>query len=170
MNKKTFDYECAKGHQFEELADWNEDEVPCPKCKGKTMAERIWISRRSGYRHMAEPIVVDRLPDGSYSFPGNRRGKPPAGAERVEMKTFAEYRSEMKKVNDHFRSRAAREQESLHERHEIILSQYREEARRVLADMDDNFGKDLIRAALEAYNTDRPDSAYGEIWNEAMEN
>lgn len=168
--KKLFDYECEKGHQFEQLANWDEDEVRCIKCRGNRMAERIWLSRRSGYRHMQNPIYVDRLPDGSYSFPGSKDSRPPEGAERVELRTFAEYRQEMKKINNSERNKAEREREALHERHEIILNAYRDEARRVLANLDDNWGKDLIREALAAYNSDMPASRFGEIWCEAMEN
>lgn len=167
---KLFDYECGKGHQFEQLAEWDQDEVPCPKCKKKAMAERIWMSKRSGYRHMETPIVVDRLPDGTYSFPGTRDSARPAGAERVELKTFGDYRREIKKINNVYRDQAARDQEALHERHEIILNAYRDQARQVLAQTDDNWARDFIREALSAYNTDKPASRYAEIWNEAMEN
>lgn len=167
---KRYDYECAKGHQFEELGDWDQEEIPCPKCKGKNMAERIWISKNSGYRHMTTPIVVDRLPDGSYSFPGDRKSKPPAGAERIEMKTHADYRREMKKVNEHFKSKTEMDREALHRNHEIILDAYRKEARQLMNEIDDPWAKDFIRSALEQYNTNKPTSSFGEIWNEIMEN
>ena len=167
--KKPYDYECPKGHQFEIVADWDADIHPCTHPRCRQTAERIWLSRRSGYRHLETPVVIDRLPDGSYSFPGTRTAAIPSGAERIEMRTFADYHREMKKVNDHFYHRAERNREKLQEKAEIIIEQYRREAREVLAQSSDNWAKDLIREALSTYNSDRPDSAYAPIWNQAME-
>lgn len=167
--KKLYDYECPKGHQFESTEEWDADQIPCTHRRCKLPADRIWLSRRSGYRHLETPIVVDRLPDGSYSFPGDRRAGVPAGAERIEMRTFADYGREMKKVNDYFYHKAERNREKLQQNAEIIIEQHRREARQILAEMSDNWGKDLIREALKTYNSDRPDSAYAPIWNQAME-
>lgn len=167
--KKPYDYECPKGHQFEYNAEWDEDQVPCQKARCRQVADRIWLSRRSGYRHLETPVVIDRLPDGSYSFPGQRASKIPEGAERLELRTFADYHREMKKVNDHYYHRAERDRERLQEKAEIIIEQYRREAREVLAQSNDNWAKDLIREALKTYNSDRPDSAYAPIWNQALE-
>lgn len=161
------DFECSGGHQFEKEVGWDVERKKCPEC-GK-WAERVWMSRRSGYRYLETPMVVHKMADGSYSFPARADAPTPVGAERVEMRSFADYRREIKKVNEWHRSSRGRYDEELQEKHEIILKGQRADVISLAAQTDNPFVKDLCRLALESYSTDRPASSFGEIWNRAME-
>ena len=161
------DFECPEGHQFEKIVKWDQMAAKCPEC-GKR-AQQVWLARRSVHRQLSDPIVVHRLADGSYSFPGRSDVPTPKGAERIEMRTMGEYQREFRRINQDFASKASRHDEELHRRHEAILSHARSDLRQMMAQSDDPLVKDLCRHALESYNSDRPDRSGGAIWSEAME-
>jgi hypothetical protein len=128
----------------------------------------VWLSRRSGHRHLTDPVVVFKLPNGTYSFPGESSKRTPAGAERIEMRTFADYNRTMRQVNQQHESQTRRHDERLHERHEQVLARSRVELREMVA-TGDPLTRDLAQHALDTYNSDRPQSSFGSIYSEAME-
>lgn len=160
------DYECSAGHQTERATAYDKDFIRCPICRRK--AGRIWLSRSSSHRSM-EPIVIDKLPDGSFSFPGRTDAHRPKGAERIEIRNFVEYSREMKTVNRYFKAKASRENEKLHRSHEIGLNDGRSDIITRMGQTNDPVIKNIYRETLEHYNTDRPKSGFGEIYSEAME-
>lgn len=161
------DFECPSGHQYDAVVSWDQERSKCPTC-GR-LGARVWMSRHSSQRQLRDPIVLHKLPDGTYSFPGRSDTPTPEGAERIEMRSIGDYRREMRKVNQTFREKAARHDEALHERHEAFLTAMRSDLRSFAAQTSDPLIKDLCRHVLESYNSDRPQSSFGEIWNDAME-
>ena len=159
------DHECPNGHQFEKAVRAEQKWAKCPECGRR--GERVWLSRTT--RHLKEPIVLFRNRDGSYEFPGHIGKRTPKGAERVEIRTFADYNRVMRQVNDRHYSEKERERERLHRTHEAALAELRKDLAYRMGQENDPLAKDLMREALAQFSSDRPASGFGAIWNEAME-
>jgi len=159
------DFQCrACGHQQERMVTWQTRTVKCEKCERK--AERVLLSK--GERRLLEqPIVLHKYPDGTYGAPGRWDAKTPAGAERIEIRSMAEYDSVMKKWN----AREEREARRRHEKQEEWRAQGLQFGRQAimeqLARTDDPLAKDLLRQSLERDH--RKEFHYTPIMNEAME-
>ena len=159
------DFQCRKcGHQQERMARWDQRTVKCEKCD-KT-AERVWLSRGER-RFLEQPIVLHKYADGSYGAPGRWDAKTPTGAERIEIRSMAEYDLVMKKWN-------AREEQAARKRHERAeewraqgLQFGREAIASLMARTDDPLAKDLLRESLARDH--RKEFHYTPIMNEAME-
>ena len=159
------DFECKEGHQFERMVRAGQKRARCQEC-GKR-AEQVFLSRRT--RHLTEPIVLFKNRDGSYEFPGHSGKRTPTGADRIEIRSMADYDRVMKQVNVRHYSEKERERERLHRSHEAALAELRKDMAYRMGQESDPMAKDLMREALARFSSDRPASGFGAIWNEAME-
>ena len=161
------DFECRKGHRFEADVPWDIDETKCVAKGCRCSAERVWTARGRGM--LTNPIVVFRLSDGSYSFPGRSDAPTPPGAERREMRSMTEYNREMGRVNSHFRSKDERARELEHQSNERTHADFRADVVSEMNQTDNEMAKALYREALSRYSTDTPRPRRADIYSEAME-
>lgn len=158
------DFECSNGHVFEKMVDWTVNQIKCEKCTKK--AFRVFLSRKER-RVMETPMVIFKYADGSYGPPGRSDAPTPSDAERIEIRSMAEYDSVMKDWNRHEKSKRQKGFEHWQEQQEKMTKMRREELSAELAKTSDPLAKDLLRAALERNHEER--FTYNPIFNEAME-
>lgn len=137
----------------------------CPECRGK--GEILWTTGRSqGF--LKEAVLVFRLPDGRYSFPGTNQARTPKGAERLELRSAGEVRAVMREYNAGERSRGAAQEERYLEVAEQQQSARRATLHHLMGRESDPTARDLYREALERAHYE-PSPRYLEVYNEAVE-
>lgn len=151
------DVRCASGHIHEVMRPlaMHPATPPCPTCAAPT--EQIFLPPRT--RHLIDPVVVFRAPDGSYRFPGDPHGPGAAryaahGYERVELRSAADVRRFESLMSKREYSRAARRVEAMQANREQRESITRSELRRLMPNMT-AFGRQVARAAM-ARNDAKP--------------
>lgn len=160
------DFHCQPcDHQFDAMIDWRQDEAPCPKCSQP--APLVWLNARQ--RYLKDPIVIFKLHDGTYSFPGTSDAKTPRGAERIEMRSFADYNRQMGRINRHLQADNERREERIQANREHMVNEWRREITQLIANTSDPLAKDIGREALRTYNTARRASMPSYVTSEAME-
>lgn len=161
-----YDYECrACGKVFEE---WGTSETKVQKCECGAKADRVWLSQ--GDRRMLEhPIVLHKHADGSYGVPGGSDIATPPGAERVEIRSMAQYDRVMREWNGYERDKAIRHFDKVQEAREVVIAGGRARIAEQLARTTDPYHKDLLRAALEERPTAARELPFREFFSEAME-
>lgn len=146
------------------MVKWDQSHI---KCECGKRATRIFLSK-SERRMMANPMILFKYADGGYGPPGRSDAPTPVDAERIEIRSFADYNRVMKDWNCYERGKAEAAHERWLENKEKFLEAGRREIASQLARETDPFAKDLLRAALEREREpDRPN--FREIYAEAME-
>lgn len=147
------------------MATADDRRVRC-ECKGR--AERVWLSR--GERRMLEtPIVLHRYANGQWGVPAHAGAATPADAERIEIRSMADYNSTMKRMNAEERSLAEAKHERLQGARERLIADGRRELAASIARETDPLARDLMREALESNPTAHQDLNFREFFCEAME-
>jgi len=160
------DFHCSKcDNQFESIVEWTAEEAPCPQCQA--VAPLVWLNARQ--RHLKDPIVVFKLADGSYSFPGTSGARTPKGAERIEMRSMADYTRQMGRINRTLQADTERREERIQANREHMVNEWRREITQLIANTSDPLAKDIGREALRTYNTARRTSHPSYVTSEAME-
>lgn len=160
------DYQCRRCDAiFEQMVEWDQSVIGC-KCGGK--ADRTFLSR-GDRRQLANPIVLHKYADGSYGVPGATSDRTPVGAERIEIRSMAEYDRTLRKMNDHERSMASRKHDQVQEARESLIAEGRGKLAHRMANESNPMYKDLYRAALEREPTAHRELAYRPFMAEAME-
>ena len=126
----------------------------CPKCGGQTL--QIHLPRRPSF---AAPVVVYKMPDGSFRFPGTptspmTKQYEDQGGTRIELRGWAEVRPFEKHMNEVERGKIERRMERQHRAAEAGQKERRSELYRRMASMSDGakrFGRALVR-----YNDAKP--------------
>lgn len=161
------DYECTKGHVFED--DYISDQVQCKQSKCKASAEIIWMAPRSPHRQLQTPIVMWRYSDGSLGVAGGADSKTPRGAERVEIRSIGEYRRHVKELNGQHQRIEKRKDEAYLEAKATFEKEHRSRLTYLMGQESDPFARDIYREALERDKSERMPSSFSEYFSVAME-
>lgn len=157
-------FECEKGHQFEQLH--NEDHPGCPECGSRS--DILWVSSRSPHRQLQVPIVLWRYADGSIGVAGGADSKTPKAAERVEVRSFGDYRRYAREINQQFREKDERREERFREAKEAMDRHFRSNLAYMMGQESDPVAKDIYRAALE-HRGESSKPSFREFFSIAME-
>lgn len=161
-----YDYECRKCQAVFEKFGSSEDKTTKCKCRG--VADRVWLSK--GERRMLErPIVLHKMPDGSFSVPGGDQSKTPPGAETIEIRSMAQYDRVMKQWNGYEKDKAERHFDRVQEAREQVIAGGRQRLADQMAHETDPYRKDLLRAALESKPTAARELPFRPFYAECME-
>lgn len=159
------DWECGKCGKVEELNErWDKERVRC-KCGG--WMEQLWVSGRGG-GFLKDPAVLHVYPDGTFGVPGKVDAPTPAGAERVEIRSMAQYNRVMKRLNDGERRRVERLNEKEQELREDAGRYNRGHLIEMLAREKDPMARDILRSAIDRPTTWEP-HRMREVFSEAFE-
>lgn len=159
-------FECDAEHRFDKIVKSGIDKAKCPECGGK--ADILWIAEKSYHSHLKDAVVVFRMADGSFSFPGSNTAKTPKGAERMEMRKAGEVRQLMKRYNDQMGEKERRKDERYMEAAERQNSERRKTLHHLMGNETDAAARDLYREALNRAKVEQPER-YREYYNEACE-
>lgn len=159
-------FECDAGHQFEATVKSGVGRKRCPECK--QWAQILWQADRGYHSHMKDAVVIFRLADGSFSFPGKSTAKTPAGAERMELRKAGEVRAVMKQYNQQMGAKEAAKDYRYMKEAERQQSERRATLHHLMGQESDPAARDLYREALERAHVAPPDR-YREAYWEAGE-
>ncbi len=159
-------FECENGHQFEKLVRSGTANTKCKECNKK--AQILWVTERGGHGHLKEAVLVFRMPDGSYSFPGSNTARTPKGAERMELRKAIEVRKVMKDYNQQMERKERAKDERYMEAAERQNSERRKTLHHLMGNESDPAARDLYREALNRAKVEQPER-YREYFNEAVE-
>lgn len=140
-------YSCSKEHQFERMMKKARNHWRCPECGEQ--AEILWQSDKSWHSHMKDPVLVFKMADGSYSFPGSNQAKTPAGAERLELRKVGEVRRVMKEYNEREGAKERMKEERYMERAQAQQDARRATLHHLMGQESDPTARQLYRDALE---------------------
>jgi hypothetical protein len=159
-------FECESGHQSERMVKGGTEHIRCPQCRKR--AEILWQADRSYHSHLQEAVVIFKMPDGSYSFPGTNRARTPAGAERMELRKAGEVRKVMREHNRREAALESHKEQRYLEVAERQQSERRAKLTHLMGQENDPVAKDLYREALNRAHLE-PSSGYREAYWEAGE-
>lgn len=159
------DFQCTKCDAiFEARAHWKAERAKC-KCGGE--AERVWLSRSR--RGLSRPIVLFRHLDGTYEYPGDASKRTPRGAERIEIRTMAEYTRVMAKINDHECRKWQDSEDRRQQGREAVLAPGRADILHQLSRETDPHARAILNEAVKSLDNDKDPRRYSSLFNEAME-
>lgn len=161
------DYECLKGHIFED--DYRGDKIPCQHIKCKAQAEIIWLSPRSPHRQLQTPIVMWRYPDGRLGVAGGADSRTPKGAERVEIRSIGEYRKHAKELNQQLKEKEEKRDERYLKAKEYMEKKSRSNLSYLMGQETDPAARDLYRVALERDLGGHKPLPFSDFYSIAME-
>ena len=162
------DWECQVcGHIFEQIAEWDVEQVECQKCQRG--AERIWLAPRSPHRQLQTPIVMWRYSNGKLGVAGGADSKTPKGAERVEIRSVGDYRKYTKELNSQLRSKEEQREERFRENQEAMEHKRRSRLSYLMGQETDPAARDIYRAALESNQGGHQKLPFSEFFSVAME-
>lgn len=167
MRKALHNFECNKGHQFEDYVDWDREVTKCPECKSK--AERVWMAPRSPHRQLQTPIVMWRYADGSLGVAGGSDSKTPHNAERVEVRTVGEYRQHAKQLNKQLREKEEIREERYRQGKEAMDKARRSNIYNLMANESDPVARDIYREALDRDKGGHEPLPFSEFYAEVYE-
>lgn len=159
------DYQCSKGHIFED--DYRGDMIPCIHLKCKAEAEILWVSPQSPHRQLQTPIVMWRYKDGSLGVAGGADSKTPKNAQRVEIRSVGEYRQYAKELNGQMRETEERREDRFQEKKEFLERQRRSNLSWMMGQEKDPHARELYREALSRESEKAP--SFREFFSVAME-
>lgn len=159
-------YECPNNHRFQKIS--NKDRVRCPTCR--KMSEILWVTERSSYQQMQTPIVMWRYADGRLGVAGGKDSKTPKNAERIEIRSRAEYTRYAKEINQQFRDKDEVREERFLEAKDKLDRRNRSNLAWAMGQESDPFAKDIYRTALERGASPVPSPSYREYFSVVMEN
>lgn len=165
--KALHNFECRKGHQFEQYVEWDQDTTKCPQCR--SVAERVWLAPRSPHRQLKDPIVFWKYADGTVGVAGGSDSRTPSNAERVEVRTIGEYRQHVKQLNQQWREKEERRDERYFEAKEKLDRETRSRISYLMGQESDPVARDIYRVALEANTGGSMPSAFSEIYAQIAE-
>lgn len=159
------DYECANNHIFE--SNSGRDRERCPTCGSR--ADIIWLSPSSPHRQLQTPVVFWRYSDGTMGIAASANSRTPKDAERVEARSFGDYRRHTKELNNQLRSKEMRREESFLKQKEQIEKAHRSQLSHMMANESDPAARDIYREALDRGNKSGRPLSFGEFFSMAME-
>jgi len=165
--KANCDWECQNGHRFEKRTEHTAERLKCPECG--SWAERVWLSPRSPHRQFSEPIVIEKYADGSFGFPGRSDRSPSKGAERIEIRSGAEYRRLMGEFNSQERERFKQREEKDQEFREAVEHMAGRRLTELLRREENPLARDILKAGIEMRAWDSDRRKFLETYCEVME-
>lgn len=159
------DYECDNGHLFQ--AARGRDREKCPTCGLRSPI--IWISPRSPHRQLQTPIVLWKYADGSLGVAGGADSVTPRTAERIEVRSLAEYRRYANVLNSQHRSKESRREEAFLAMREAMETERRSRLSHLMGQESDPVAKDIYREALEYDKGGRRSREFQEYFSMVME-
>lgn len=161
----NYTYKCEDGHVTERFmrmvdlaefvtCDWQI--APGELC-GKTARYAYLTSRQARDAQPIDPVVVYRKRDGGYIYPGDSGPRDYPDAVRVELRTLGELRDVARDQD-----RMDREYWELSRRAEEEHQGPQRRSRRaqLAADINTNFGRDLLRTAIDENDKRRDQRRY----------
>lgn len=138
-------FECPQGHQEDRMVPGGTDSIRCLKCKRK--ASILWEAYSPQY--LKDPVLIFKMADGSYSFPGSSRARTPKGATRMELRKPQEVRAVMKEYNASLRSQEERKEERYMEHAQAQQDERRRALHHLMGQESDPTARQLYRDALD---------------------
>jgi len=104
---------------------------------------------------MKEAVLVFKMPDGSFSFPGKNTALTPAGAERLELRKVGEVRKVLKEYNKREESKERKKEQTY-----MVHAQQQQDERR--ATLHHLMGQETDPTARQLYRHDIERAKYEE--------
>jgi hypothetical protein len=138
----------------------------CPQC-GEP-GEILWQIDRGCHSHLKEPVLVFKMPDGSYSFPATNQAKTPQGAERMELTKAGEVRVVLRDYNRMTEAKDRAQEERYMEVAQAQQDERRARLHHLMGQESDPAAKDLYREALERAKYEEA-PRYREFYHELLQ-
>lgn len=162
----VLDYECDNGHLFQQTR--GRDREKCPECGLRSPI--IWLSPRSPHRQLQTPIVLWKYSDGSLGVAGGTDSVTPRAAERIEIRSRAEYQRYANLLNSQHRDKESRREEAFLSITEQMEKEQRSRLTHLMGQESDPFAKDIYREALERGGGRVRRADFEEYYSIVMEN
>jgi hypothetical protein len=133
------------------------------------MSEILWVTDNA-HRQLQTPIVMWRYSDGRLGVAGGADSKTPKNAERIEIRSKAEYDRYARQINSQLKEKDDRKEDRFLEAREKMQKRHRSNLAWAMGQENDPMAKDLYRTALEWKRDSGPAQQFREFYSVVMEN